>query len=91
MESQTGGLRETTTVPIRAIARNIAFPQCTMGLSIEIGEENFAKVNGWVFLTFQPKMIISICTGVKLQIFYQKNNVHMSVMQNILYFCKKHE
>ena len=60
-------------------------------LSIEIKERFLLKVKGWIFLTFQPKMNFSICSEVKLQIFYQKNNVYASVMQNIGYLCKKHE
>jgi len=32
-----------------------------------------------------------VCTGMKMQIFNQKNNIYMLVVQNIGYFCKKLE
>ena len=77
-------------------------PKCTMLLSIEIRETKqctvllvlsfeIKKGNGWIFLNFQLKVIISIFTGVKLQIFCQTNNVYTSVMQNIGYFWRRKE
>ena len=64
---------------------------CTMLLSIEIGKRIFFKVNGWIFLIFQPNLILLLCTGKKLQIFCEKNYVYTSMMQNIGYFSKKLE
>ena len=51
--------------------------QCTILLVLSFEIE---KVNGWIFLNFQPKVIISIFTGVKLQIFCQTNNVYTTVI-----------
>ena len=40
---------------------------------------------------FDQLLFFLVCTGVKMQIFNEKNNICMLSVQNVGHFCKKHE
>ena len=65
------------------------FNQCTMGLSIEIGERKILKSKWLDFSYFSTKDVYFDLYWCKTAHILPEKNVYMSVMQNIGYFCRK--
>ena len=78
--------------PCSGIQGTCARELCNMQFQTPYAQEKKCVLRTEVYSTSEVSdQIIFLCIGSKLQIFCNTSNVYTPVMQNLGYFCKKHE